>query len=275
MIVLKYSYILPLLLARAALANLNVWALPDSVRLNPQSGRLFEERSISSNYRHRNSVWDGSRRTISLHAARNEFVAFQLVLEATHPTSGIDIEISPLGASGARLQIFKAWYVRVRRPSTGYEATSLGPGWYPDALLPKRPSGLRSGFPFSIPDIHNNIPNQTSHTLWIDVYVPRDTAPGRYQSKIQIRWQGGESSLPLDLEVGNLTLPDASSLRGDIFNNSLARMPVEQELKYYHLASISTRNNLVNTIRVFGGEFTTQANWMVSFLSPNQGIEVG
>jgi hypothetical protein len=77
---LKYSYILAFFLARTALANLNIWALPDSVRLNPQTGRLFEERTISSNYRHRNSVWDGSRRVISLQAARNEFVAFQLVL---------------------------------------------------------------------------------------------------------------------------------------------------------------------------------------------------
>ena len=41
------------------------------------------------------------------------------------------------------------------------------------------------------------------------------------------------------------------------------------------LASISTRNNLVNTIGVFGDAVTTQANWMISFLPPNQGIDVG
>src|SRR2546428_5713609 len=37
------------------------------------------------------------------------------------------------------------------------------------------------------------------------------------------------------------------------------------------LASISTPNNSVNTNGVFGGEDTAQANWMISFLSPNQG----
>ena len=41
------------------------------------------------------------------------------------------------------------------------------------------------------------------------------------------------------------------------------------------LASISTRNNSVNTIGVFHDSVATQANWMISFLSPNHGINVG
>src|SRR5438132_8559577 len=41
------------------------------------------------------------------------------------------------------------------------------------------------------------------------------------------------------------------------------------------LASISTRNNSVTRLACFGGLVKTQANWMISFLSPNQGISVG
>jgi hypothetical protein len=41
------------------------------------------------------------------------------------------------------------------------------------------------------------------------------------------------------------------------------------------LASISTRNNSVNGKGMLGDEIRSQANWMISFLSPNQGIEVG
>lgn len=41
------------------------------------------------------------------------------------------------------------------------------------------------------------------------------------------------------------------------------------------LASISTPNNSDNTIGVLGDEITTHANWMISFLPPNQGIGVG
>src|SRR6266567_8577522 len=43
----------------------------------------------------------------------------------------------------------------------------------------------------------------------------------------------------------------------------------------FRLASISTRNNSVTRLGCFGGLATTQANWMISFLSPNQGIGVG
>ena len=43
----------------------------------------------------------------------------------------------------------------------------------------------------------------------------------------------------------------------------------------FALASISTRNSSVNGNGVWGGEITAQANWMISFLSPNQGIGVG
>jgi hypothetical protein len=41
------------------------------------------------------------------------------------------------------------------------------------------------------------------------------------------------------------------------------------------LASISTRNNSVTRLACFGDSVTTQANWMISFLPPNQGIGVG
>ena len=53
------------------------------------------------------------------------------------------------------------------------------------------------------------------------------------------------------------------------------KRPMGTLLERGGLASISTRNNSVNTIGVFGGSATTQANWMISFLSPNQGIGVG
>jgi hypothetical protein len=229
-----------------AYARVSVWAVGDGVRVNPQTGRLIEERLDiqkdypTGNYRQKNSAWDGAGRVVLLQSARNEFVAFQLILEAFFSVSGIDVQISPLAGpgkiEGRNLQIFKAWYTQVRRASTGYEMLSLGPAWYPDALMPKRSSGLRSGFPFSIPDIHNNIPNQTNHAVWIDVYVPRDAAPGHYRGTAAVTWHGGKTSIDIDLEVWPFTLPDRLSVRGDIYNGSLRRMPLDEELKYYQLA---------------------------------------
>ena len=137
------------------------------------------------------------------------------------------------------IQIFKEWYVPVRRPSTGYEATSLGPGWYADALLPKRRANLASGFPFSIPDLYNNIPGQRNQAIWVDIFVPfkRDDAPpGQYTGPLEVTWKGGRDNIQVSLEVWDFALPQEPHLAGDIWNNSLKEMPPQEELQYYQLA---------------------------------------
>ena len=86
----------------------------------------------------------------------------------------------PRGArlEGRNVALFKEWYTQVRRASTGYEKSSLGPDWYPDALMPYRRARLNTGFPFSIPDLYNNIPGQKNHAVWVDVFVPYERAGG-------------------------------------------------------------------------------------------------
>ena len=161
-------------LAAAGSADVRLWTVSDGVRVNPVTGKLIEDRTdIHKDYPtgdHRSS------KNVSLKAARNEFVAFQVIIETSERVEEVDVSVLELThSSGVRLagrnvQLFKEWYVQVRRPSTGYEASSLGPAWYPDALMPKRPANLNTGFPFSIPDLYNNIPGQTNHALWVDVY---------------------------------------------------------------------------------------------------------
>jgi hypothetical protein len=168
--------------------GVRLWAVGDGVRVSPVSGRLIESRpDIHKDYpagdpRSGNSVWDPSTKTVTLKAARNEFTAFQLVIETDQPREDVDVRCDPLqNGSGARIEgrnlaVFKEWYTQVRRPSTGYERTSLGPDWYPDALMPYRKANLHSGFPFSIPDLYNNIPSQRNHSIWIDIFVPFERA---------------------------------------------------------------------------------------------------
>lgn len=236
--------------AAAQSPAVKLWAVSDGVRVSPTTGRLIEDRPDihkdypSGDYRIQNSVWNGSTRTVSLKAARNEFVAFQLVLEAAEAVSDVDITFTELKdaaghrITGRNLAIFKEWYVLVRRPSTGYERSSLGPGWYPDALMPKRRSTLSSGFPFSIPDLYNNIPDQKNHALWIDIFVPEGRAeapPGRYTGTVEVTWQGGRDSVTVALEVWDFTLPQQNHLKGDIWNGSMKEMPPDEELLYYQL----------------------------------------
>ena len=127
-----------------------VWAVSDGVRVNPVTGTLLEARPDihkdypAGDFRLRNLVWDAETRTVRLKAARNEFTPFQAIVEADAPLDGVDVRVTALKHTGGAqiaapfVAVFKAWYVQVRRPSTGYERSSLGPAWYPDALLPMR-----------------------------------------------------------------------------------------------------------------------------------------
>jgi hypothetical protein len=229
----------------------SLWAVSDGVRVNPVTGKLIEERpDIHRDYptkdpRAGNLVWDSARRTVLLKAARNEFTAYQLIVENDGRLEDVDVRASPLRhASGVLLDgrnvaVYKTWYVQVRQASTGYDKLSLGPAWYPDALMPYRKARLNTGFPFSIPDLYNNIPGQKNHTIWIDVYVPHEreaAPPGRYTGAVEVTWKGGRDRVPVELDVWDFALPHENHLKGDIWNGSMRNMPPEEELLYYQLA---------------------------------------
>src|SRR5213075_1626663 len=86
----------------------------------------------SGDPRQSNSVWNAATKTVSLRAARNEFVAFQVVVETDSHLNETDLRVSPLAGPGGAVigdkyvAPFKEWYVEVRRPTTGYERLSLG-----------------------------------------------------------------------------------------------------------------------------------------------------
>ena len=75
----------------AQTGGVRLWAVSDGVRVDPVDGRIFEARPDihqdypANDFRTGNSVWDGMSRTVSLKAARNEFAAFQVVIEAQQP----------------------------------------------------------------------------------------------------------------------------------------------------------------------------------------------
>jgi len=231
--------------------TLNLWAIGDGARVSPVTGKLIEDRTDihkdypTGDHREKNSVWDAASKTLSLKAARNEFVAFQLILDAPAPVDGIDVKLDGLeGASGGRLTgrnvaIFKEWYVQVTQASSGYPNTSLGADWYADALMPKRPAGpWAGGFPFSIPDIYNKIPFQRNHAIWIDIFVPferGEATPGRYTGKLEVVWKDGHESATVNLDVWDFALPQESHLRGDLWNGSMRQMPLREEMDYYQV----------------------------------------
>ena len=229
-------------------ASVSVWATGDGVRVNPQTGRYLEERpdlhkdSPTGDYQARNGVWDAATGKARLHAARNEFVAFQVIVESEAPLAGVQVRFSELkGPAGAKLAgrnvaLSKAWYVEVKQPSSGYEKSSLGLGWYPDALIP---AATGKPLTFDLPDKRNAMgERQRNQTVWVDMYVPRERGeapPGSYLGELVVSWPGGERKIAVDLEVWDFALPDEIHCKGDIYNNSLARMDPDLEMRYYQM----------------------------------------
>lgn len=191
----------------AASPGIKVWVIGDCYRVDPLSGFVFEQNDLlfsdspSGDLTASNIVSNGAAKTVSLRAARNETVAFQLVIEMTgdEKLSDIQVLIGDLtGPGGARIgdrniDLYKEWYVDVTKRSA--QNYSLGTGWYADALIPvSHWSGRlfpRSYvMPFDIPDLMNNISlKQRNHAFWIDINVPKESAqapPGTDHAQVRV-----------------------------------------------------------------------------------------
>ena len=230
-------------------------ALPSSVRLNPVTGKIIEDRpdiykmEPLGQLLERNWVYDGD--TVRLFAARGEYVSFQLVLgRVTGDTlKDIFIEMSPFSMEGKKLQaepeLFLGWSVELKTNSRGYEKSSYGPGWYPDALIPFKCLQIdpeRTGrllYPLSLPDFRNRIDNQRYQMIWIDQFVPleRDEAPpGIYTSRITVKAGRSTKQLPVVLKVWDFALPNQNRLAGNIQQSGFVRrLDEKRELELYQL----------------------------------------
>jgi hypothetical protein len=204
-------------------SSLEVWAIGEGVRINPLTGKAFEDNAqmlpggISGDYRKKNWVWDGTSRTVTLRAAANEVVSFQLILEGSG-AKGITVASSDLtGQAGTgvpmrNLSFLRAFYVKVRQEKDAKRAPyPLEEGWYPDPLMPL--DHPKYGAPFAIdgrnfggtPPPPAEVQNQT---VWVDLWVPKTTAKGRYGGVITVASKTGKAEVKVDLEVHGFTLPD-------------------------------------------------------------------
>ena len=243
-------------LAWSATAGMEVWAIGDSVRIDPVRSQAFEENhelfpeGVRGNYKQSNLVWDAARRRVSLKAARNETVAFQIVIEREGGSlSNVKLALGELnGPNGVRIpagniEFFREWYVHVKTPSKA--SYTLGEGWYPDALLPcvRWKGNLYPHtyvMPFSLPDPLNNVgEKQKSQAMWVDIYVPNERGaapPGKYTAPITISSTGGQQQLTLELQIWDFALPQESHLKPNIHTDTeINTFPDAMELKYYQL----------------------------------------
>ena len=135
-------------------------------------------------------------REIILWAGRGEYESYQVIVHG--PAEGLEggtISVSglvgPVGRSisGGNIQLYRERYVHIGRgsPDRGGSNRPLGPGWYPDALIPigtadgdshelsaDKNKSIQPLKPFRVAE-GKNLP------FWVDISVPRDAEAGEYQ----------------------------------------------------------------------------------------------
>lgn len=230
-------------------------ALPGSVRLDPVSGKIVEDRPDIYDMKplgdllEKNWVYDGKQ--IRLYAARGEYVSFQLGIGRTTEDTlkDIHVEMTPFASDGGAFQaepeLFLEWSVKVTTKSSGYEIASYGPGWYPDALIPL--ACLQTGpekqrrliYPLSLPDFRNRIDNQRYCVIWVDQFVPFErtkAAPGIYRSEIRVTINRRTKKIPVTLKIWDFALPNANTLAGNLQQGGFMRsLDEDLELAVYQL----------------------------------------
>lgn len=262
-----------------AAAVRHVWAVND--------GEKVERDDLDNPNRKGNSVWDG--RKIKLFGSRNELIAFQLIVEAgdgkikqlsvslpelrRQNGRGVIAYVppapDPTNYVGRPIQIFSVNYMNIQTPShaewvyqPGSPAAPADPtGWKPVQLVPENARVGRGGFPLRVEKGH-------SQAIWIDIYTNRNLPPGIYKGHVSINADGQGRTIPVELELFELTLPDQNSINAMVYYESVQprlyhgrdldaeyhRFAHRQRIELVHGYEIQTAKSAVG--RFTGADFT-------------------
>ncbi|MBK6688629.1 MAG: DUF4091 domain-containing protein [Deltaproteobacteria bacterium] len=196
-------------------------AYPEGVRFDLRTGRfLVPGREGESPDPSRYAL---PARPLRLTGVGDEVVAFQVVVSGGAGTHSIQWNASP-GPDGQPSRVVPTIHdergIEVDVASASPFVHSLGPGRYPDPLVPTTTVAV----PYA----------QGIAVLWIDLYVPPGTASGVHQANLDV----GGTSLPVELKVLDLTLPkeDVARLGAVNFGSVLARWRRGTERPWLQLA---------------------------------------
>ena len=182
----------------------------------------------------------GSGAEVSLTAARGEYESFQIVTNGAGKGLGnVNVTVSDLqGPAGQTIPktsftLYREKYMHVTGSSPNWKGSNqpLGPGWYPDALIPftdpetgKPISGARlEAVPFDV-KAGNNQP------IWVDLLVPRSAEPGKYSGNYTVTSDQGSFTGPISLRVWNFTLPAAPTLKSSFLFFQAGTVDAQREL---------------------------------------------
>lgn len=157
----------------------------------------------------------GEQRELSLFAARNEFVSFQVAFhggQAGFTVSGVSVHTQQSSGpiTEGNITVYREALINITQPSS----PDPKPGLWPDGLIPDRDELVgekRVAFPLVVP------PGE-ARALWVDLHVPSGTRPGSYLGRLDLQAGEGEpQQLQLQLHVVDALLPSTPSLQTAFF----------------------------------------------------------
>ena len=173
---------------------------------------------------------------VVLYAARGEYESFQIIMRGSATgLTNVRITASALADTNKHqipktsIALFREHYVHVVQasPDRGGINRPLGPGWYPDALIPvPGDSDKKTSAPSSAQNAATfEVAANTNQPVWVDIFVPRKTDAGSYRGVVTITSDQGETTVPVTLNVWNFELPLRPSLRSSfaIYNDTVSR----------------------------------------------------
>jgi Domain of unknown function (DUF4091) len=188
-----------------SLGAARVVVLDELDKVDVATGRMIPTQTAG--YLTANHLWTAADRRIRLSAARNEFVAFQILLSGAvgrvRPTLAFN------GPNASKVSVEFGRYVPVR--------AKTGP--LPDPIVPL--GGTE--------DVADDAVRQSLH---VELYVAHDAPPGPYEATLTLHAGGASLDLPVSLTVWNFTLPDHLSFIPEM---NCYGLPAN-ERDYYRLA---------------------------------------
>jgi hypothetical protein len=223
---LALAVVMSLLAVDANAGVRRIWAVSDGEKVDRDARDLPAST--------RNSAWDG--RVVRVSGARNEVVAFQVIVEADdHGIDQLSLRLPGLNSVRDRItyrppagdptdyvnrpiEIFAVHYMHVALPShaswvyePGSAAAPANPtGWKPVQLVPENARNGRGGLPIAVRANQNQ-------AIWIEIYIDRARTQGLYRGTIDIHADTARRTLPIELEVFDFTLPDENSMHAMLF----------------------------------------------------------
>lgn len=193
------------------LGDAEIAVLDELDKMHPVSSEMIPKQA--DGYLAANHLWSAKEKRIRLHAARNEFVAFQVLLRG--PIKDVRPKLTFAGADGEKIQTVFGTYHHINSKK----------GLLPDPIVPLS-GALR------VPTEGEKIAGQMSASLHVEIYVPHPVKPGDYKGRLTLESNGQTLALDVSLRVWNFTLPDYLSFLPEM---NCYGLPAN-ERDYYRLA---------------------------------------